>query len=345
MKIKIAERFRPFSHIPGTTCVLPQTTLAFTIFPTKIIVRNLKYSDSKIINVLETESLKGSIEKFLVTCDLEQSYISVEGYANKVFFKYRIIPCIDNTFSLQSQKSSIDWHSTEPIIPAVSKNKLPETERLHLGITKKLDWELVKRRLSLAEILPVWFYLGQQVPYEPISTENSLLSLCEKSIDLRNKNDLVDNFKNVFLAGFNGILSPRLTDEDFYGYTWPPICSESALSLLNYGAKLIRKMFFYALHENEFAILPLLPPEFHCGRILELKCGIFGKLDLEWTKKLIRRLIFKVEKTSILTFCFQKKIKYFRLTSKNQKTSIQMNNEKPFLFEEGDVYYFDKFEC
>lgn len=345
MIIKIAERFRPFSHVPGTTCVLPQTTLAFTIYPTKIFVRDLKYSDSEITNVIETKTLNGSIEKFLIICDLEQSYISVEGFANKKFFRYRIMPSIDNKFIIDCQKYPIDWNYAEPVIAAKAIDVKHESERLHLGVTKKLDWSLVKRRLSLAEILPVWFYLGQQVPDVPILNGDSLLSLCERSLDLRNKNEIVENFKNVFLAGFNGILSPRLTDEEFYGYACPPVCSESALSTLNYGAKLIRKMFFDTFQEKEFSILPLLSPEFHCGRILDLKCGIFGNLDLEWTKKLIRRMVFRVKKTSTLTFHFQKKIKSYRLTSKNQKISTQMTTEKSFLFEEDDTYYFDKFEC
>ena len=83
----------------------------------------------------------------------------------------------------------------------------PHIERLSLGSHKWLDWEMVKRRGDLCDILPVWFRLGQMVPRDGKMNFPSDFD----------KLDVVPFLEMVFHAYFSGILVPRLFDEDHQG--------------------------------------------------------------------------------------------------------------------------------
>ncbi len=65
----------------------------------------------------------------------------------------------------------------------------------------------------------------------------------------------------------------------------------SPLAFLTEGARLIRNHFIEE-EPNGIKILPALPPECHAGRLINV--AIKGvNLDLEWSKKTIRRLILR----------------------------------------------------
>ncbi len=123
--ITIANRLRPFSHTPGTQCLIPGTTKVLTAYPTRI----------EIDGEAQELEVTGPVEKFLVQQDLEKGCVTVEGHAASGFFRHVI--------------------QGEPI---------PHLERLSLGCHKKQDWDLVTRRCDLIEIAPFWFQLAQWTP-------------------------------------------------------------------------------------------------------------------------------------------------------------------------------------
>ncbi len=230
MKIKIAERLRPYSHTPGVRLMED-----IQVFPTRLVCSGKE----------TLFDVKGPVKNFMVELNLERGEIKI------ISGKFR--------------------HS----IPFVMHCK----ERLSLGNSKAQDWDLVKRRQDLTEILPIWLRLASlqpETPYKP--TAGTLIETCAHC----DKTEVVPAFLNLFNAGFRGILSPRLFDDDYQGLA--PIAAD--LSFFKESGRLIRALFLQET-DDTISLLPKLPPEFHSGRFLT------ETIDIEWTKKLLRRAIIR----------------------------------------------------
>jgi hypothetical protein len=334
MHIKIAERLHPFSHLPGTCCILPGTTLRLEIFPALLRVQDL----SKSVPQEKTEiqvPLRGPIKDFTVQLDLEKGLVSVWGESPEGYFRYRIKAKDSNQMAFEIEKGwFFSWSEislvprTQPILPFLM-------ERLSLGNHKSQDWEMVKRRGDLAEIFPAWLRLGQMIeaPNEiSYLGTAALLKTCQNA----SKMDAYEAFQNLFNAAFEGILSPSLIDNQHQGFNLPPPPAHlSPLLLLTEGAKAIRALFIRCEQSNIF-ILPCLPPEFHCGRFLHIQTPN-GLLDFEWSKKMIRRMVFRAEASGTIQMHFPLEIQGFRLNG--QKCSVN----KPLEIEKGCQYNFDLF--
>ena len=200
MKINIAERLRPFSHEAGVFVPLPGSLLQLQVFPTLLRV----FDSEKLI---EEKPLVGSYKGFTVMLDLERGCIKVWSRGQEGIFRYHIYSH-EGSFVVGEGKDNC------------SIGKMP---RLSLGSHKKQDWTLVKRRLDMCEILPVWHRLGKMVP--EVSEHNSgsaaLIAECEEAIAEKKHDRIVEILERLFLAGFHGIMAPRLVDEDHQGILEP----------------------------------------------------------------------------------------------------------------------------
>ncbi|MEX1012586.1 MAG: hypothetical protein WD595_06670 [Waddliaceae bacterium] len=251
MKISIVNRFKPFSHTPGVKLLLPGTDQFFQVYPEKIIT-----GDTEI-----PLDIKGPVKNFTVEQDLEKGSIRVFGHSSTGYFEKKIAN------------------------PSYQKPK----ERLSLGVHKAQEWDLVKKRQMMSEILPFWHFLGQVTPIKPSHREGTA-ALLDRSLE------------HLFLAGFEGILSPRLQDTDYQGFDLDMPKAGDPLILLTEGAKMIKSLFLQEEPEY-FHILPRLPSEFHCGRLTT------PEIDMEWSKHKLRKLIVRTSKPLLLP----KEIKRFRL--------------------------------
>ena len=119
---------------------------------------------------------------------------------------------------------------------------------------------------------------------------------------------------------------------------FPPQISSSAL--LNQGARVIRDLFVRE-HEEEFTILPI---SFDSGRLVGVEWGQIGKVDFEWTKGRMRRLVLRVESGGVRTLFFPKELKEFRLRSKCMKRAEKWNNGQPLTLAAGETYFLDRFQ-
>jgi len=329
MLIQIEERCKPFSHLSGTMCLLPGAFLRFQVFPTLIRVHDLSAAEPKFLEEFPLP-LEGPVADFTVQLDLEGGFIRVWGSALSGYFRYRICPA-DNAkrWALVAEKG-LEGR-------AASTGKALPIERLSLGSHKAQDWELVCRRADMKEILPHWFLLGQKVLQKELSSPlQGTAALLKEDLD---------SLRNLFSAGFEGILSPRLIDEGHHGFSLPALSdhSMSPLVLLHEGARLIRR-FFIDSKENEIHLLPALPAEFHCGRMTDVVCKGIGTLDFEWTKKKLRRMILRSEFSGELTLVLQKKIKSFRLRRSLQDRGVVVKAPYCINVEPGKAYLLDHFE-
>jgi len=342
--ITIAQRLRPFSTVPGTRILLPGSSVTAAIYPARV-----EFSD---ISGVQPESMghydlpiKGPVDKFTVQLDLEKQRVLVWGDSAEGFFRYQI----------HSQPLLVTWEKgdygdlSQLGMPKLTSKTPNRIERLSLGSHKKLDWGLVMRRFTMDEIFPVWFHMGQLVPKQkPAIFEGSasLIPKCCKAIIEGDRNQLLEPFENLLRAGFEGILSPRLVDSNYNGFELKeinPSGKANPLAMMVDGALLIRSLFLQR-EDDKYKILPALPVPFHSGRMLNVGCGSDGFLDMEWTKKTIRRMVFLAERDGEVNFVFQKELKRFRIYSDSKSQAKVLKTTDSIAIKKGETYILDRFE-
>jgi hypothetical protein len=318
MKITIAERLRPFSHLPGTSCMIPWSSYKIQAFPALLIFEDLATSKKHEYQL----DWKGPVFDFTLELDIEKGVVWVYG---KTEDGHRRI-CIE----MQEDGITIDkkW-----VVPG-TKVAPHGLERLSLGVSKTLDWELVARRREMAEILPIWFRLGQMVA--PLVGTPSLLKSCDKL-------DVVKTYLKLFMTGFEGILSPRLSDTNHQGIVPEGLFSESPLVLLTEGAKNIRSLFFKET-DKSWEFLPCLSPEFHAGRFIEVTTEAGDKIDFEWSKKLLQKVIIDSAREGEILICLPKPLKSCRLRRSLSEKGIRHVIEKPLILAPSQKLFLDRFE-
>lgn len=354
MRITIAERLKPYSHNPGTFFVLPGSNLRLQIFPTSIRLHDLSESIPKMLAEISI-NIQGPVQDFTIEQDLEKGCIRVWGTTATGYMRYSIhaLPITPYQCSITIEREptkKLEFSSSKHIhlLNESPKYVALKTERLSLGNNKAQDWVMMQRRCDMDEIFPHWFRLGQLTPAE-ISTDiqsGSLINECHNAISQSDRINILPAFRNLYLACFDLGLSPRLLDESYQGLPLPILASgekRSPLYLLSQGAQLIRSLFFQQ-NNNVLNILPALPPEFHCGRMLHIACETSGECDIEWSKKIIRRMIFRAAKNESIQFCFPKTKQRFRLRTNENECGTVIDCGTMLDFEQGQTYLFDHFE-
>ncbi|MDR2539216.1 MAG: hypothetical protein LBC45_01110 [Chlamydiales bacterium] len=339
MNITIAHRMRPFSHKMGSIFLLPKTHFKVELFPTLLRFTDL---ENRIEPIEIRLFLKGPIQSFTAELNLETGSICVFGRTLDGYIRYslsyetsKLLLFCEKAPSLlqlqyQDTLSQLKPKQTATIpVPFCLEKAQGLQERLHLGIHKAQDWDLMQRRLNIQELFPFWFALAQWVP--PITYENSdqgmfsLIHKCQAAIEKKEKLQVVDCFKNVFLAAFEGVFVPRLFDSDYQGIIDVKEKVFPITALLLKSAKLLRKLFFIE-EEHAFSILPCVPPELHCGRLIQLQTTKLDRIDIEWSKKRLRRMFLQTSNTRPLLCQLPKEISSCRLRvhrkDKGQKLKV-----------------------
>ncbi len=364
MRIAIASRLNPFTHLPGTSLRMPGSGIPLRIFPARIVLGSLGTLDLQIA---------GPVAGFTISQDLERGVIKVWGHSSTGYFRYRLIAATENGgVLLETEKVPLgglvlDWRpgtqqdvnhvilqSKESLLmgSASSNDGMTlftplDTERLSLGCHKAQLWEHVRERLDMAEIMPVWFRLGRLVraSRQPQgSGTTQLLQQCREAAIDGPRDVIVPAFQQLFRAGFSGMLAPRLNDDDHQGFALPPATSEEdPLTLLTVGSEIIRQLFVSHQHQ-EISLLPMLPSEFHCGRFLNAACSPAGTLDFEWSKHTIRRVVFRCDQAGEWTFLFQHHVKSCRLRYHDKDPGRTLRCGDPITTLAGHSYLFDNFE-
>ena len=345
MQIHIHERLKPFTHTVGTIVPLPFSSYALKIYPATIYIYDLTQAKEKEVAKLSLP-IVGPVYGFTAQLDLEKALIRVWGNGSKGFFRYTLYAKNVSQISLDVEKGFAEYlpqlEGADFLSVVLEKNKFLkplQIDRLSLGCHKAQDFDLVKRRLSLDEILPIWLKLSQlvQASRKELKFSEGSFSLLKKCED-STKQDIYQNLENLFKVAFKGILVPRLDDEDHLGFTLPKVAEDTpALDLLAYCAKVIRELFVKT-ESNTIYLFPKLPNQFHSGRFLHVKCDSLGLLDVEWTKSKIRRMYFYSHVNEVIHIAFPKEIKSYRLNNVKRAVDGQLEVSA------GKVYCFDRFE-
>ncbi len=342
MKIAIAARFRPYTHSLGSFALLPASSLAIQAYPNLLKVFAVEHGLSEI-GIIDF-SFAGPIDDYTVQTDLEKNRIAIWGKARQGFFRYFLSPAGARQIALSwdKQPQTASWQAT----PGLLAERLPQPAplcRLFLGISKQGNWERIRERLLLAEILPYWHAFAIRVPalaYVP--EQNSLAAECQHAIQQQERLNAGTHLQNLFLAGFKGIFVPRLQDEEHQGFSKQVSEYMAPMALLNASKNMIESLF-YLFDGRELRLLPCLPPELHCGRMIGVKLGNI-LLDFEWTKKKMRRMMLLTDRSETLRVLLPKDIHSFRLSKKEHEKGAVYNNGSEILLEPGVTYLCDRFE-
>ncbi len=319
--MKIAARFKPFSHTPGASCVIPGTDCIIEAFPTLLRIDGRGWP----------MPLTGPVEGFTLSQDLERNCVYVFGKAKEGYFRLRV-EGHDGGIEIRSEKGPLKSGKISAEIRHVMKAPF---ERLSLGSHKAQDWDLIQRRGDLKEILPILFCLGQKIPQIPsqeLSGTAALLQFPE------GRTTLESALQAFTKAAFKSILVPRLVDDQHQGFVPEGDVKGDPFFLLQEGAQRIRGLFF-SQNERRLAFLPNLPIAFDAGRMVGLKAPGVGEIDFEWSKKLLRRVVIRANTSGEVLFVLQREIQNFRVGKKRK-----MKRGEPLLLEAEKTYSFDRFE-
>ncbi len=265
----------------------------------------------------------GPVEGFTLQQDLEKEQALVFGRGKGGYFH-----C---TITHVGKEIKVRFLRGNEHTIAVKTDSFQNThkERLSLGVHKKLDWDLVLRRRSLKEILPLLFFLGQTIPSLGKEKGQKLESL--------------EDFSTLIQAGFRGIFVPKRFDDLFLGLNWGGIPKHlSLLSPLREGYEAIRSFFIQEFDRN-IHIHPSLPKDFFSGRLVGLvtKKGI---LDLEWTKGKLRRVTIHATCSGEISFLWPKELTSFRMHKRVAEKGDWISTKEMLPVIAGERYFLDKFQ-
>ena len=366
MHISIAERLRPFSHIPGTSTLLPGTCYEIEIFPCLFRIYDLKNNIRKFLFEGHL-TFQGPVTQFTVCQDLEKGRITISGFSLEGWFRYHFLGStqeegirllVDRAphkklhLHLFQESRIVEEKKAYDLIPFSSSHasfNLEKRPRLSFGEHKSQDWENMWRRKQLRELLPFIYRLGCLTP--PFSPSSSavgtgyLLEICQQSLHEGHPEKTEKHWENFIRTAFRHLLVPQLEDTYYQGII--PLAFElpeiSPLMLLPAAAQALQKLLIQQ-HAHSLLILPHLLPSLWCGRFTEVPLIGGGWISMEWTKKCIRRMELHVEHDQDLALHFRSSIRQYRVRGQEEKSVKKISNHASLQLKKNVHYFFDQFE-
>ena len=335
MNLRIAERFRPFSHTPGASCLIPGTCWTLQAFPTLICFSyGLQHFELAL-------KLSGPVESFTLEQDLEKGCVWVFGRAKEGYFRLRFTAETKGLSILAAKTPEAGILSSHGVLqPKVSLlipldwtvHKPSFLERLSLGSHKKQDWDMVRRRLDVKMLLPALLYLAQHVP----------AAAAKASFFPEKKEDAARQLASFFKAHCTNILVPRLKDEEHQGLLFSELEKDLEPCSLLYEAALWGRSLFIESREQHIHLLPHLPREFDCGRFLNVSVSPWGRLDMEWASSCLRKIVFRSTADGELFFDWPNKQDAFRVRVQRFEKGRYQKTTEPFMVKAGTTYFLDR---
>ncbi|NGX56614.1 MAG: hypothetical protein K1060chlam5_00857 [Candidatus Anoxychlamydiales bacterium] len=348
MLIKIRNDLYPFSHSFGKTLLITNTNYTLQVFPSMLIFKEINKDKEFKIHF----DINGPIKNFLVMQDLKKGIVKISFFTKDDFISYKIFT-FDSTkiFFEKIHSNSLDLkiNTTSKKVKSKSTIELPIEitsnekiiEKLSFGSHKKQDIDLIKRREDIKEIFPFIFSLSQFFKCEKKYTSQIFKSI-EKKIKNKDKLNLEEDFLNICKSFFFDFFTPRIFHFDYQNIFKENFGKIDPIIILKEFSRLLRNTLILEEKEN-VNILPLLMKEFFCGRFINVNLN-FAIIDIEWSKKLIKKMIVKPKVDKKIHFKFQSKIDTFRVRSfLKEKGKVHKNNDLFFL-EKNKTYFFDRFQ-
>ncbi|MEM7174644.1 MAG: glycoside hydrolase family 95-like protein [Chlamydiota bacterium] len=375
-EIRIRCPLRPFSYLPGTKLLIPASSWQVTAYPTRLVLSFLgqEKKDGLEIRLDEVDFVK----TFMVMQDLKRAAVRFfltndQGHFSYCIYSYQAAqscsrpgekcgltlqldrcPAATMAFSCSGERFVLQ-RKEQWVLPINHRQKEePKTEEIHFGCHKTQDWDLIKRRNQLEEILPIWFALGQNVPaVTPVAGAaathmQQLEALIEKKASAFVGRELL----KLFRLFFDGIFVPYFFDVHYWEHRAIGNVDAhsmrdrqySPLFLLTKGAALIRSLFFHKNRLGDYKILPCLPKELHAGRLIGVQATPDVTLDFEWSKKRIRRLVLTARQECTAQLRFPAGEKSFRIRTHRKDRGQRVSIDAPIFLKASERYFLDCFQ-
>ncbi|MCB1212708.1 MAG: hypothetical protein KDK40_00250 [Chlamydiia bacterium] len=339
--IQFSHPLRPFSHHLGTTLLLPRSPLVVRCFPTRLEFLSVDHLDKDTpLGSLEWRN-SGPIEGFTVRFDMDRERVELWGHSEKGLFHY-IFWWSGDHLQLKTRRlpSEIEGPFIEgsiacKVISGGEERAVHSSNNLYLGVSKKQEWESIARRNSLREFLPFLYRQGEWYPEIPPPTGGvgEIFSQWKQKIDESDASTCEKLIGSLFSTGYRDFCTPTLVDSFHRGYGLSqPTEDDRALAICSTFSELLRR-HFVRCDDRKIHLLPLLLPSLRCGRLIGIELGEGNRLDLEWSKKEVRRCVLRIATPRPFQFVEAKGMQSFRL----RRESEQMG--KRFLV--GDVLPID----
>jgi len=355
VKITVNKPLKPFSHTPGTLCLIPGTKCGIRAYPCK-----LSFIDLESLNSGEvTLDIEGPVKNFTCVQDLDKGRIYVFGMERRGYFRFEIFATNEGIELALNRcfKEGIAISVYEKLIRTLYKQDRmtldikvspigcfsKDIERLSLGSNKKQDWDLIIRRSDVREIFPIWLKLGILLPEKNPPEDHPLIRKIEEKIKNKDRVNIESAFLNLFSSNFKGIMCPVRLPQNHLGITDNNPFSFSPFILLQKGAKYIQRLFFKQ-DGSYMHILPCLPKNLTCGRYINIQCDEVGVLDMEWSKKTVKKLKLHAKADNKICFKLQRGIVSFRVRNSLKDKGKLYKAEEMVPLQSGKIYFFDRFE-
>ncbi len=352
---------------PGVSVPFPMLQLVFIVYPSKIKIVDWR-ADQKVLMTLEFK-YKTACQKFIVFYDLLKNKVEVQCHLEDNFAQFSM--CYDDkekhfTLSLDRFKEEyLSFEVKRPNKTNIIRRRLTKkkplilfkdldvkltkhTEVLSLGCHKKQEIEKIFARKDLKEFLPLWFLWGQTSPVKSSNAQKEgtlvFLGNLQEKINNKEHDAFGPYFNNIISSSFSSMMVPYLEDFKHWGFHLPRLTSSrvSPWLILTELYKIIRQFFIHTKN-SDIHILPHLPAELHCGKLVRVKEGSLT-FHLEWTKKLIRRMIVFASKNTTVFLHFQNNVKRFRVRTSREGAGKMYENNSEFVLKKNKNYFFDRFE-
>ena len=284
--------------------------------------------------------LESPVLEFQIEQDLEKDLIKVFLRVEKSYFQFEIFHDDESiVFSLKRGKEVyLEFQGKEILLQkgeALSFHAgrafvYDHMERLSFGVSKKLNWELIKKRNDLNEILPILFFLGQKI--EP----------SERELEIKGP-ETKKEFEHFLLSYFHHMLVPRRGSDRREGIFSELLPIHFKLEeLIRIAYESIRK---WLLREDlgKVFLLESLPNEFIHGRVLGLKAN-HAFFDIEWNKGKILKIKITGRHDGVLEIQWPKYVDSFRIKHHLKEKGRWVSRDEEILVSPSSIYYLDNFQ-
>lgn len=344
-------RYLPlFSSTPGVKISIPGSSYVVQAFPTALRLFLCRQDGLDTVRDVTFPKL-GPVQGWRVLLDAMRRILCIEGRGPAGFFRLRL-DLSSEGLSMRSMKGPVELHDHELI--SLKKNESlvlgqspvgPRSfpmPRLILGCNKAFNWDRISALPDMSEVLPLWYQFGYGglVADEPPST---LFGVLLESIREKKRVDIFPAFDALFRAGTEGMFVPKKIDDLFLGYALPAWPEGMELSTIQaHVCSLIRSLF---LTEEGAVVdlLPCLPKECVCGRLLHEGLASGHTISIEWRKGVLRRMFMKAAHDGLVTFKASARSGYIRsLRTPMRKRPFLLG--EPLEVRQGEEYLLDNFQ-
>lgn len=334
MIIKIANRYLPFSTVPGHHVWIPKTAKMAVVYPGKIFIDDLELK----------LNLKGPFECFFVQLNLEKGQVDIAGRAQNGVFSFVIKRKKNHlVFHIEDLKAPLEGMVGDKAVIFTKKTDLylcklatvieTTDERLSFGVAKKQLAEDIFKRASLHEFLPLWYRMGT---FYPFTKSTPSIDMAYDLLEKRPLDVVMDHLLKIFRCRFFDLICPFSYDKHHQNSDLP---TDDPLALLTAGQRFIKGLFFKKEQDRLF-FLPHLFHKFHAGRITGLVVDDMS-ISMQWSKKRLKCLHIYTKKAKNI-FLEVPNTKTFRINTKRSKLPLKI--DQPVALSANRDHFFDRFE-